>query len=141
MQNKLLNTTPHKRSVSRDMAFKAIYAASLTDELNGSWQEQEPGDLKYDKTYLRKLLGLYKEHKDTVFDVLNEHIALMKSSETSDVELSILHMSVTEIIYLPSTPKEVCIHEAIELAHKYGSDNGYTFVHAVLDAVCKRCRS
>ena len=141
MQTKRSNTLPHKRSVSRDMAFKAIYAASLTDELKSSWQEQEPDGLKYDKTYFRKLFGLYKEHKVTILNVLNEHIALMKSSETSDVELSILQMGVTEIMYIPTTPKEVCIHEAIELAHKYGSEKGYAFVHAVLDAVCKRCRS
>jgi N utilization substance protein B len=53
------------------------------------------------------------------------------------VDLSILRMAIFEIFYTNETPYKVVINEAIELAKKYGTDDSYAFINAILDKLSK----
>ena len=48
------------------------------------------------------------------------------------VDLTILRLSVYEILYDETIPTRVAINEAVELAKRYGQDSSSAFVNGVL---------
>ena len=51
------------------------------------------------------------------------------------IDLSILRMSVHDLVYLRKTPKKVVIDEAIRLAKELSGEKSYAFINAVLGKV------
>jgi N utilization substance protein B len=56
----------------------------------------------------------------------------------SRVDRNILRLSIYEILFIPETPKNVVINEAIEIAKKFGNDESPAFINGILDAAVKR---
>ena len=55
----------------------------------------------------------------------------------SRVDRNLLRLSIYEIIFVPETPKNVVINEAVEIAKKFGNDESPAFINGILDAVIK----
>ncbi|MHB1545272.1 MAG: transcription antitermination factor NusB [bacterium] len=55
----------------------------------------------------------------------------------SRVDRNILRLSIYEILFIPETPKNVVINEAIEIAKKFGNDESPAFINGILDAAVK----
>ncbi len=55
----------------------------------------------------------------------------------SRVDRNILRLSIYEILFVPETPKNVVINEAIEIAKKFGNDESPAFINGILDAAVK----
>jgi N utilization substance protein B len=53
------------------------------------------------------------------------------------VDRNILRMAVCELLYEEGLAPAIVINEAIEIAKKYSSEDGATFVNGILDAVRK----
>ncbi len=60
-----------------------------------------------------------------------------KLSRIAKVELTILRLSVFEILHRPDIPLRVTLNEAIELAKRYGDENSRNFINGILDAIAK----
>ena len=56
------------------------------------------------------------------------------------VECNILRIATYELIHHMEIPYRVIINEAINLAKKYGADEGYKFVNGVLDPLSQKIR-
>ena len=54
------------------------------------------------------------------------------------VDRNILRIAVCELLYEKDLVPAIVINEAIEIAKKYSSENGATFVNGILDAVKKK---
>ncbi|MBI4225916.1 transcription antitermination factor NusB [Candidatus Roizmanbacteria bacterium] len=50
-------------------------------------------------------------------------------------DLSILRLSIYELIYEKKTPKKVAIDEAVELAKEMSGEKAYAFINAVLGKI------
>lgn len=50
-------------------------------------------------------------------------------------DLSILRMSIYELIYERQTPQKVAINEAVELAKELSGENSFAFINAVLGKI------
>lgn len=61
-----------------------------------------------------------------------------KISRLSRVVLSILRLSVCEIMYFDNIPAAVSINEAVELAKKYAPEGNSAFVNALLGSAAKK---
>jgi transcription antitermination protein NusB len=61
-----------------------------------------------------------------------------KLSRLSQVDKSILRLSVYQLKFCPDIPPKVTINEAIELAKKFGTDKSPGFVNGVLDGVLRK---
>jgi N utilization substance protein B len=55
----------------------------------------------------------------------------------SRVDRNLLRLSIYEILFIPETPKNVVINEAIEIAKKFGNDESPAFINGILDAAVK----
>lgn len=56
------------------------------------------------------------------------------------IELTILRIATYEFKHSFDVPFRVVIHEAIELAQTFGSDDSYKFINSVLDKMAKSMR-
>ena len=53
------------------------------------------------------------------------------------VERCVLEVGATEILYFPDVPVAVAIHEAVEIARKFSTDESGGFVNGVLDRIAR----
>jgi N utilization substance protein B len=60
--------------------------------------------------------------------------------QVDPVERAILRVAVYELTYRPDIPFRVVINEAVEIAKKFGADQGHRFVNGVLDKTAHRLR-
>jgi len=56
-------------------------------------------------------------------------------------ELAILRLAATELIMHPEIPYRVVLDEAVELAKRFGAEQGHGFVNGVLDPATREWRA
>ncbi len=129
----------HKRQCSRRLALQALYQRQFNElepaELYKQFEDDEFWP-KSDHEYFQQLVAGSIEHIDT----LDKHI-----SDASDypvdtidpIELAALRIAVYELIFCVHIPAKVLVSESIQLCKKFGSDDGYKLVNAVLDKLIK----
>ena len=61
--------------------------------------------------------------------------------EVDVMECVVLRMGAWELIHRADVPYRVVLDEAVDLAHRFGSEQGHSFVNAVLDKAAKQLRA
>ena len=76
-------------------------------------------------------------------DILDAHLETVLDrpmDQLEQLELAVLRLGVAELKYHPETPYKVAISEAVDLAHRFGSESGDSYVNAVLDKSAGKLR-
>ena len=118
---------------TREILLQAIYQKEISDISNTNLINQ------FKKTYrefdisnvAEKLKGINKNN-----DSLNKSIADNSSIEIKsigEIEISILRQSIFEIEN-SEIDYPIVINEAVKLAKKFGQEDSYRFINAVLDS-------
>ncbi len=68
-------------------------------------------------------------------EIISQYSKGWKIDRIAKAELAILRLAVYEVKYDDDVPVGVAINEAVELAKKYGEDNGASFVNGILGKV------
>ncbi|MEJ5274020.1 MAG: transcription antitermination factor NusB [Spirochaetota bacterium] len=135
------NSISFKRQ-SRILAFQAIYINALNpqpiDELIlFSWTSSIPAHVyKFAKELTIKTL----EYEEIIIDILKEKMQNPEFDKISEVEKSILKISLCQLLYFPKISPAIVIDEAIELAKSFAGKNSYKMIHAVLDSIEKNIK-
>ena len=134
---------PKARHFAREYALQAMYQWQLT-QMSATDIEAEfiahQIRKKIDVDYFKELIHGVPTHHEA----LDHHMTSFLSrpiNELDPVELAILRLSIYEFIYRLDIPYRVIINEALELAKKFGSIEGYKFVNGILDQVAKTLRT
>jgi transcription antitermination protein NusB len=90
--------------------------------------------------FAMELLTTVAKHRTEVDAVINEALVDWQTSRLARIDLDILRIAVTEMIYLEQ-PDRVAINEAVELAKRYSGDDGYRFINGVLRRVVEQRRT
>ena len=90
-----------------------------------------------DQDYILDKYRAIVEKKEEIDTLLNEVSEGWKTSRMNRVDLTILRLAVYEIKWDEDVPTGVAINEAVELAKKYSSDDGPSFVNGILAKVVK----
>jgi len=61
--------------------------------------------------------------------------------EVDPIERAVLRLSAYELIHRVDVPYRVVLNEAIEIAKRFGSEHGHTYVNGVLDRAAAEWRS
>ncbi len=135
----------HNRRHQRRFAFQVIYSLNFTQAMrkedlirsfDNFWSEEE-FDMDREASYAWTLVeGVFDNH-DSIDEVITRHSQHWKLNRIAKVELTILRLSLFEMLHCPDIPFKVAMNEAIELAKDFGDDNSKTFVNGVLDAAAK----
>lgn len=134
---------PTARRHARQYALQAMYqwqlsSASITD-IEAEFlvhHIKQKTDLEYFKELIHVIPKQFSELDNHFTPFLKRPI-----DELDPVELAILRISTYELAERLDIPYRVVINEALELAKKFGSIEGYKFVNGVLDQVAGQLRS
>lgn len=125
-----------KRRKAREIVLQVLYEAEFSDS---SWkeilEEQVSRRSSADETveYARALLATAKENVDVLDERIRSALTNWDLERISLIDRNILRFALAEILFFPQVPSKVIINEAIEIAHKYSSEDAGRFVNGVLD--------
>lgn len=141
------------RRKGRILAFQALYSwdvggVAMEDLLTLSWMDDNSNNAKgkekldeSDVAYARLLISGTITHIGEVDDVIKSHLSTSWTMERlNKVTLAILRMSVYSILYQEDLHPTIIIDEAIDIAKKYGQDDAFRFINAILDAIGREKR-
>lgn len=126
-----------KRTELRDHIFKMVFEMEFNeaDEMPAQvelyFEQLESAtekDLKYIEAKTKKIC----ENLVEIDKILNDTSKGWKTTRMNKVDLSILRLAVYEMKWDEDIPAGVAINEAVELAKKYSSEDGPSFINGVL---------
>lgn len=131
------------RSRARRYAMQALYQwqmtgheAALIDAQFLADQDMTNVDVGYFRELLRGVLGLTENLNALLNPYLDRPL-----DQVDPVERAILWIAGYELSQRPDVPYRVVINEAVELAKKFGAEQGHRFVNGVLDKAARRLRA
>lgn len=137
-----ISVKPNKRHQSRAYAMQAIFQWYFSEEsieillpefMANHLCPEKNIDLEY---FHALVLGTVKNNE--MIDQLMTPFLDRPIIQLNPVELAILRLAVFELTYQKEVPPAVVMNEAINLAKEFGSQDGYKFVNAVLNAMVKK---
>ncbi len=116
---------------SREVAMEVIYQMEIQKEYEIE-NILRHYDEVLDETYIRSVLTLWLENREEVESKITEHLKGWKLDRLAKIDLAILRLGLTEILYDESIPIKVSINEAVNLAKKYVDEKSGKFINGVL---------
>ena len=130
------------RSELREHVFRMLFRIEFNNEEEMKEQENLYFDLldevsEDSKDYILNKYRAITEKQDEIDAILNEVSEGWKTSRMNRVDLTILRLATYELKWDDEVPTGVAINEAVELAKKYSSDDGPSFINGILAKVSK----
>ena len=126
-----------KRTEQREHIFKMLFGVEfnagedMPEQLELYFGQLEGAGEK-DLDYIREKVQKIASKVEEIDALINEHTTRWKTSRMNKVDLTILRLAVYEMRWDEDVPTGVSIDEAVELAKKYSSEDGPSFVNGVL---------
>ena len=92
---------------------------------------------KANKEYAQKTFGLFRDHKEEIDAEIEKSSRHWSVKRMAKIDLAVLRVAATEILFAEETPDAVSANEAVELAKKFGTDKSASFVNGVLGKLIK----
>ena len=134
---------PVLRSRARRRALQAIYAWQISggnsQQLIAQFaheQAHEVADLEYFEDLVRGVLGERAGLDQALAPFLDRGV-----EEVDAIERAVLRLAAYELLHRPDVPYRVVLNEAIEIAKRFGSEHGHTYVNGVLDHASAQWRA
>ena len=134
---------PQLRKRARRRAVQAIYAWQISGNDMASVlrdfaheQDMEQADLDYFNALTRGVVEQCEALDAALAPLLDREVG-----QVDPIERAILRMAAFELRNRPDVPYRVSLNEAIDLAKRFGSDQGHTYVNGVLDQAAKAWRA
>ena len=131
------------RTRARRRALQAVYAWQLSGYAMDAIQEQfaheqeaETADLEY---FHALIFGVEAELAE--LDALLRPFLDRDIDQVDPIERAVLRMASWELSRRLDTPGRVVLNEALELAKRFGSNQGHTFVNGILDPLARQLRA
>jgi len=131
---------PRRRA--RRRALQALYQWQLNDDSAHSIIQQFVEEQNFDgvdKVYFEQLVNEVIAQGDDLDEKLRPHITRMDVN-LDQMERVILRIGAAELVNHLEIPYRVVLDEAVELAHRFGAEQGHTFVNGVLDRLAREIR-
>ena len=129
-----------ERRLAREIVVQSLYemAQSGTDEERALQANLERrGGPAAARAYAERLLRQVGARRAEVAAKLTGALQHWSLERVGLVERCVLEVGVTEILYFPDVPVAVAIHEAVDIARKFGTDESGGFVNGVLDRIAR----
>ena len=128
------------RRSARDTAFRLFYEYAINGDFNPATIDVmrdcfDKGMNDNAWNYVTDIIDKYKDHSETIDDMVQKNAKRWNISHMAKVELSILRLGVCEILYSDDIHEKITINECVELAKKYTSDKSPKFINGVLAGV------
>ena len=130
------------RHQARELAFSLLFehefdkeraVAEMYDTAKASRDAEE-------SKYVRTVIEGVAEHEAEIEALIAEASRGWSVSRISRVALSILKLSIYEMLYMPEIPIRVSLNEAIELTKDFAEEEARAFVNGILNTVADRAK-
>ena len=138
-----MNFSAHARARARRYAMQALYQWDLSGTDLKLIRQQflvNEDFSKADQPYFMELLSDLPKQADVVDQNISGFID-RPFAQLDPVERAILRIAVYELLVRVEIPYRVVINEAVQLARKFGAEQGHAFVNGVLDKAAARLRA
>ena len=130
-----------KRTLSREMALKILYASDITGEPTEEssqkfWSAQKEIDPDV-KDFAEILVAGVDKNLENIDAVISKYASNWDIGRMATIDRNVLRIASFELLYTLDVPPKVAINEAIDLAKKYGDKDSGKFVNGVLDKINK----
>jgi N utilization substance protein B len=130
------------RRKARQRALQALYRWALNPQSAPDIQQEfvQTQDMaQVDMDHFSELLRECIARSEFLDQTLGPYLDI-PIAQLDPVEHCILRMSVYELTQRPDIPYKVVINEAVDLAKKFGADQGHKFINGVLDKAAQKLR-
>jgi N utilization substance protein B len=132
-----------KRRRARELVLQALYEAEFSDRpaaqvVDEQIERRGPSDESADRA--RALFLKTVEKRDDLDRIIRAFLKNWEFERVSLVDRNILRFALAEVLYFPDVPSSVIIDEAIEIAHRYSSDEAGGFINGLVDSFVKEFR-
>ncbi|MBT3318707.1 MAG: transcription antitermination factor NusB [Clostridia bacterium] len=130
------------RRSARDTAFRLFFEYSTVGEFNPATKDImrdcfDKGMNENAWSYVSDVLEKYQANIESVDTIVEANSTGWKINHMAKVELSILRLGTTELLYCDDIHESITMNECVELAKKYASTKSSRFVNGVLGAISK----
>lgn len=132
------------RRQSRIIAFQSLFSQDvnpkgLAELITLDWMDpKEREELEPDVLFFaRFLIQGTLEHWDEINAVIQAQLRNWTFERLGKVDLSLLRISVFQMLFVKDIPPKVVIDEAIDISKRFSSDDSYRFINGVLDGLRK----
>jgi len=131
---------PRRRA--RRRALQAIYQWQITaqpvDEIVRQFEEAQ--DMSgVDSDYFQRLLRGVCSARESLDESLQPFLD-RPVAQVDQMERVVLRLGAWELKNSPEVPCRVILDECVDLAHRFGSEQGHSYVNAVLDKAARSWR-
>ena len=129
-----------KRRKARESTLQILFQLEFDDAnpekiISSFWGNKK--DAKEIEEHSRWLVNGIMSHRESIDRLIQSVSANWRISRMAIVDRNVLRIAVFELLHEEALAPAIVINEAIEIAKKYSSEEGATFVNGILDAVRK----
>lgn len=131
------------RTRARRRALQALYAWQISGYPMHQVEQQfahEQAEETADLDYFHAIIFGVEDGRAALDCELSQHVD--RDIEQIDViERAVLRIAAWELMHRIDTPYRVILNEALELAKRFGGEQGHAYVNGVLDPLAARLRA
>jgi N utilization substance protein B len=137
----LNDTFMGKRRKARESTLQILFQLEFDDTepnqvIDSFWKNKKA--TKEIKEHCRWLVEGIAAHRENIDNVIQSVSENWRIPRMAIVDRNVLRIAVFELLHGEDLAPAIVINEAIEIAKKYSSEEGATFVNGILDAVRKK---
>lgn len=129
-----------KRKETREEAVKIAYCMDINKEFDKELPCKYINHFEIegvDSEYLNKTMDDLIDNLDTIDKYITDNSKDWKINRIAKVDLAVLRVAISEILYNSSIPASVSINEAVEISKKYSNDDSHKFINGILGTVVR----
>lgn len=128
------------RRSARVFAMQVLYGMEMTGNVVGEVIPAVVSSLAPQpemQAYGMRLVDLVQEHHSELDSILARLSRDWEVDRMAILDRIVLYVAMSELLYSSDVPVKVILQEAIQIAHKYSTENSRAFVNGILDALVK----
>lgn len=125
------------RAIAREYLMHCVYQMDIKQEISMEAVKMYLANLRdveeaADLEYIEANVKHYIAHHEEIDQEITNHLKGWKFERISHIDLAVIRVALTEILYFEGVPYKVAINEAVNLANKFGDDHSGAFVNGLL---------
>jgi len=130
------------RNKMRESIMKLLYQADIHQDyvltfFEDAFEKMENTTAKNNE-YFTAVIGNFIDYKTIIDQDISKNLKKWNIERLGKIELAILRLAVTEMLYVEEIPHKVSINEAVELAKTFADDNAPKYINGVLASILEK---
>lgn len=129
------------RKLARELSMKVLFDMHINNDFDLNKIKYHLQREKIDErqnSYIYGVLAEVTEHLTEIDRIIESYSKGWKLNRIANVDLAILRLALSEILYMKDIPYRVSINEAVELAKVYSSNETPSFINGILGNYIKK---